>query len=54
MNKATEAFNEANIPLYTLSNYTALMQVALEQGVVEETDMELLASWKQDPTVWGK
>ncbi|MGZ9585096.1 orotate phosphoribosyltransferase [Paenibacillus marinisediminis] len=54
MNKAIEAFAEANILLHTLSNYTALMQVALEQGVVQEADMELLKAWRQDPTTWGK
>lgn len=52
--KAADVFAEAGIPLHTLSNYTALMNVALEQGVIQEADMELLSAWRQDPTSWGK
>lgn len=54
LDKAVNAFKDANIELHTLSNYTALMQAALELGYIEEADMEILHAWRQDPTTWGK
>lgn len=53
LEKATSAFAEAGIPLQTLSNYSALIQTALEQGVIEPTDMDVLQAWRHDPTTWG-
>ena len=31
------------MPLYTLSNYSTLLEVALEKGKIQQADMELLA-----------
>ncbi|MBG9734057.1 orotate phosphoribosyltransferase [Paenibacillus alvei] len=53
LEKATSAFTKAGIPLQTLSNYSALIQTALEQGVIEPADMEVLQAWRHDPTTWG-
>jgi orotate phosphoribosyltransferase len=49
---ADEAFAAAGIPLYTISNYMALMEVATELGIVKADDSELLAKWRQDPATW--
>ncbi|WP_042159864.1 orotate phosphoribosyltransferase [Paenibacillus gorillae] len=51
---AAAAFAAENMPLETLSNYTALIQAALEAGKVESGDVELLQSWRQDPHSFGK
>ena len=53
LDKAVQAFEEAGIPLQSLSNYTALMDVALEQGKIEQDDIELLKSWREDPSSFG-
>ncbi|SYX82607.1 orotate phosphoribosyltransferase [Paenibacillus alvei] len=53
LEKATSAFEEAGIPLRTLSNYTALTQTALEHGVIQAEDMDVLQAWRHDPTTWG-
>ncbi|EPY10245.1 orotate phosphoribosyltransferase [Paenibacillus alvei] len=53
LEKATSAFEEAGIPLRTLSNYTALTQTALDQGVIQAEDMDVLQAWRHDPTTWG-
>ncbi|MMZ44715.1 orotate phosphoribosyltransferase [Paenibacillus polymyxa] len=54
LDKATQAFEEAGVKLQTLSNYTALMEVALREGTIQEEEMELLRSWRQDPASFGK
>lgn len=52
--KAAAAFEEAGIPLQTLSNYTALIELAVSQGKIQSTDLERLHAWRQDPTSYGK
>lgn len=54
LDKGVKAFEEAGIPLQTLSNYTALMDVALAQGTIQESDFALLQSWREDPSSFGK
>jgi len=53
LEKATSAFEEAGIPLRTLSNYTALTQTALDHGVIQAEDMDVLQAWRHDPMTWG-
>jgi len=54
LDKATEAFAEAGVKLESLSNYTALMEVALHEGAIQESELELLRSWRQDPASFGQ
>lgn len=54
LDRAIQAFAEENVPLATLSNYTALMQTALELGTIQESQLELLKSWREDPSAFGK
>ncbi len=49
---ADEAFEKAGLPLYTISNYSALMEVAEEQHIVRPEDKEVLAMWRKDPGNW--
>lgn len=53
LDKAVQAFQEAGIPLQTLSNYTVLMEVALQQGKIEEEDVAALKAWRDDPSSFG-
>lgn len=54
LDKAVNAFAEAGIPLQTLSNYTSLIDVAVERGEIKADDLALLQSWRQDPASFGK
>lgn len=54
LDKAVNAFKDAGIPLQTLSNYTALTEVAVERGVIKSEDLALLQSWRQDPSAFGQ
>ena len=53
LDKATDAFQAADMPLYTLSNYSTLLEVALEKGKIKQADMELLRSWRSNPAAFG-
>lgn len=50
--KAEQAFGEAGYPFETLSNYTALLQMAKEKGIVKEDQMEALTQWRLDPLAY--
>ncbi|MGP0587680.1 orotate phosphoribosyltransferase [Paenibacillus timonensis] len=49
LDKAVQAFTDAGIPLQTLCNYTALIDVAVKRGDIQSEDLELLQSWRKDP-----
>lgn len=53
LDKAVQAFADAGITLQTLSNYTALIDVAVKRGDIQPEDLELLRSWRQDPASFG-
>ena len=38
----------------TLTNYSTLIDAALEANYIEEKDVTLLQEWKKDPENWGK
>ena len=45
-------FAEANVRLLTLSDYNAMLEVALETEYITEDDIETLHNWRKDPTNW--
>ena len=47
--KAEEVFLSANIPLRTLSNYTALIEAALSTNRIREQDVAALSAWRLQP-----
>ena len=53
LEKATTNFNDANIKLHTLSDYSTLIEVAQASNQISETDVELLKSWRANPQAFG-
>lgn len=53
LDRAVDAFAAAELPLQSLSNYSTLIDVALAQGKIAESDVALLQSWRQDPAAFG-
>jgi orotate phosphoribosyltransferase len=49
---ADEAFNKAGVPLHTISNYNALMEVAEELKIVQAEDQASLGKWRMEPSQW--
>ncbi|MCD5160063.1 orotate phosphoribosyltransferase [Enterococcus casseliflavus] len=47
-----ENFDQAGLPYVTLTNYTALIESALETGAIQESDVALLQEWRKDPAAW--
>ena len=52
--KGKANFANAEMPLLTLTNYSVLIEAALEEKYIDETELNLLKEWKQDPENWKK
>jgi len=52
--KAVETFKAANCPFATLSNYDTLLEIAVEQKYVQETEVATLKNWRKAPADWRK
>lgn len=50
--KAKDRFRKIGVPVYTLTDYKTLIDVALEEGAVQESDIKLLNSWRANPEKW--
>ncbi len=50
--KAIQRFEDADVPLYTLTDYTTLIEVASENGYVDEKDLQTLSEWRDRPETW--
>lgn len=50
---AKEAFENAAVKLITLTNYEAVVDVALKTGYIKEDEVELLHEWRKDPAHWN-
>lgn len=51
---ATENFQKASCELTTLTDFNALLQKALEEKYISDTDMQSLLEWKLNPQAWSK
>ncbi|MEG1635067.1 MAG: orotate phosphoribosyltransferase [Rikenellaceae bacterium] len=51
---AEQNFNAAGVTLTTLSNYNALIDVAVEQNYIGKEEMETLKQWRKSPDTWKK
>jgi orotate phosphoribosyltransferase len=47
-----ERFQKVHVPVYNLTDYTTLVDVAIEQGFVTSQDLEQLSSWRASPDIW--
>lgn len=51
---AVRAFEQADVPLATISGYSTLLQEAAEHDYITLTEAEALANWRQDPRTWSE
>ena len=51
---AAQRFEEDKVRLNTLSNYSALVDVASETGYISSAAKSLLHEWRENPSEWGK
>ena len=50
--KAIENLNNEDLDLYSLTDYATLIDVALEMGKIQSSDIELLNDWRKSPDTW--
>lgn len=50
--KANKRFEEAGVPMFTLTDYSTLIDVASKNDYVNESDLETLAEWRNSPETW--
>ncbi len=51
---ATKAFEEAGVPLITLSDYGALIDLLITRGTITEDKKSSLEAWRVSPSTWGQ
>ena len=49
---ASDNFKEANVALATLSNYSHLLEQAVDSKYITEKELETLSDWRKDPGNW--
>lgn len=49
---ATEAFRDASLNYYSLTDYETLTSLALEKGMITAVQQEVLLKWREDPGGW--
>ena len=54
LDTAMDNFQKADLPIYTLSNYSALIKAAVEKGIIKSEDKMLLNEWRDNPAEWGR
>lgn len=47
------AFDEAQCPYFSLSNYNVLVEVAASKNLIQPEQMNVLAEWRKSPDTWG-
>jgi len=52
--QATKAFQAADCPLDTLTNYPILLEEALKTNYIQANELVTLQEWRQDPKVWSE
>lgn len=50
---ADENFKQANVNLTTLSDYSHLLDLALNKNYISEKELATLAQWNENPSEWG-
>jgi orotate phosphoribosyltransferase len=50
--KAKEAFENAEIPFQSLTDYPSLIDLATSKNFISEDDQKELLLWRQDPANW--
>ena len=51
---AQQIFSAENIKILSLSNYSSLIDIALEKKIISDDEVTLLKSWRENPSEWGK
>jgi orotate phosphoribosyltransferase len=51
---AKQNFRDKNCKLYSLSDYEALLEVAVNNGTIDSGELASLTNWRKAPDKWGR
>ena len=51
---ASENFKKSNVNLTTLSDYTHLLEQAVDSKYISDNELDTLQNWREDPGNWNK
>jgi len=51
--EAEEACREADVPYYSLSNFSTLIDTAVKKGYLTVDNVTFVKKWRENPKVWG-
>ncbi|MFM1929550.1 MAG: hypothetical protein RL387_878 [Bacteroidota bacterium] len=51
---ADEAFKKANVPYISLTNYSSMIELAVEKGEVDPSIQSMLMQWRESPSTWNQ
>jgi orotate phosphoribosyltransferase len=51
---SVQNFKTANIPFFCLTDYETLLEVAVSEGQVSQSELNYLQEWRQHPAEWGR
>lgn len=49
---SSQRFEESNCKLFSLSDYNHLLEAALTENYIQESELETLRQWRSDPANW--
>ena len=49
---AAEAFQNAQVTVYSLTDYPALLELASKKGIIQPAQQDVLLKWRKDPANW--
>lgn len=52
LEKGKEQLQQANVPVVSLTDFSTLVSVAKEKGLIEAADLEKLSAWRRNPLQW--
>jgi len=52
--EAIENFKKAKCQVETLTNYTTLVNAAVQKEYIDEKDIKSLEEWRANPAIWGE
>jgi orotate phosphoribosyltransferase len=50
---AVKNFDAAGVVLKSLTNYATMIELAIEKGMVSDSNKAALMSWSKDPASWS-
>lgn len=49
---AKQAFEQAQVQVFSLTNYPTMLELALKKGIIKAEQQEVLLKWQNDPANW--